>query len=146
MHSISIISYDIQFMENPDFKISLLRQYLQNLSKLDYPFAQLVSNYIIKKNLIDNLESFNSQFGRLSLIQISELFNTFPEIKPEFLIFITTEINGQLIYFNKAIYTQVLFENRKDDGSGYIDFMAFNKIVERVDLRHITSIDLSTEL
>ena len=146
MHSISIISYDIQFMENPDFKISLLRQYLQNLSKLDYPFAQLVSNYIIKKNLIDNLESFNSQFGRLSLIQISELFNTFPEIKPEFLIFITTEINGQLIYFNKAIYTQVLFENRKDDGSGYIDFMAFNKIVERVYLRQITSIDLSTEL
>ncbi len=143
MDSISVICYDLKFIENPLFKLKLLRQYIHNLCKLDYPFAQIIYKSIIKDIEISSLEIFAAQFNTLNTFQFNEIFSSFPEIQPELLFFITKEINGEIVYFNKAMYTDILFENRQADGAGYIDFLAFNKIVERVFLNQITSIDLN---
>lgn len=114
--------------KNIELKNYYLLNYLQEIVKFNYPFAQNI-NCWLKKEMnfkYKNIQDFNIFFQKLENDEIDIIFKTFPEIYPVKLIFLMVKKNEEI---NRPSFTELIYI---DDEKRFIDLILFNHIKKKV--------------
>jgi hypothetical protein len=125
---ISIKTVYLDVLKNSELKNYYLLNYLQEIVKFNYPFAQNI-NCWLKKEMnfkYKKTQEFNMFFKKLEKNEIDIIFKTFPEIYPLKLIFLMDKNNKEI---NRPSFTELIYI---DDEKRLIDLILFNRIKKKV--------------
>lgn len=131
MIDLSIIAIKTVYLgelKNIDLKNYYLLNYLQEIVKFNYPFAQNINCWLkTEMNFkYKNTQEFNMFFQKLENDEIDIIFKTFPEIYPLKLIFLMDKKNEEI---NRPSFTELIYI---DDEKRFIHLILFNHIKKKV--------------
>lgn len=127
-------------LKNNDRKYNWMREYLEEINKYNHPVA-LGMEHWLKINCglgTESLQKYKHFFKELPNEKVSEVFAKFPLAYPKKLFFITAEVNDNIIFLNKATYTEFLGIEIE---SGRVNFLAFNAEKESVTFKKLKLIN-----